>query len=76
MDGTNLPPNGFTVATPNPLYIWGIYNCPTVATQGTTNTLATSPSSVACDAITILSPLLDRCRDGRRTRRGCQQWIR
>ncbi len=55
-NGVNLPTAGLTVATPNPLYIQGIYNCPTAAYQGTTNTTASAPSSVACDALTILSP--------------------
>jgi hypothetical protein len=47
-------PSGFTVATPNPLYVQGMYNAP--ANQGTTNTSATYPASLASDALTILSP--------------------
>lgn len=52
--GTNLPPQGLTVATTSPLYIQGNYNCPSSA-LGTTNTTATLPAMVIGDAITILS---------------------
>ncbi len=47
---------GFTLATPNPLYVWGHYNCPNAAHLGVTNTTETFPASLVCDAITILSP--------------------
>jgi hypothetical protein len=47
---------GLTVATPNPLYVWGNYNCPNSAHLGTTNTSATVPASLVSDALTILSP--------------------
>ncbi len=57
---TNAAPNGaatgLTVATENPLYVWGNYNLPNAAHAGTTNTTATFPASLVCDAITILSP--------------------
>jgi hypothetical protein len=53
-DGQFLPSAGLTVATPNPIYMWGNYNCP--AYLGTTNTTLSVPASVAGDAITILSP--------------------
>jgi hypothetical protein len=56
VNGANLPAAGLTVATPNPVYIQGVYNCPVAADLGTTNTTASSPASVAADAITILSP--------------------
>jgi hypothetical protein len=46
-------PSGLTVATPNPLYVWGMYNAP--INQGTTNTTATYPASLVSDALTILS---------------------
>ena len=46
---------GFTLATPNPLYVWGHYNTPISGHQGTTNTTATYPSSLVSDSITILS---------------------
>ena len=54
VNGTNLPPQGLTVATPSPVYILGDYNVPPAA-MGTTNTTGTLPASVAADAITILS---------------------
>ncbi|SPE61482.1 conserved exported hypothetical protein [Verrucomicrobia bacterium] len=54
VNGTNLPPLGLTVATPDPLYIQGNYNAPASA-LGTTNTTGTLPASIAADAITILS---------------------
>jgi Tfp pilus assembly protein PilX len=52
-NGTNLPPNGLTVATGRPLYVWGDYN--DTANLGTANTTATRPASLVADAITILS---------------------
>jgi len=54
VNGATLPPQGLTVATSSPLYIWGDYNAPASA-KGTTNTTATLPASVAADAITVLS---------------------
>lgn len=48
--------SGFTVATPNPLYIWGHYNCPNAAHLCTTNTTQTCPAALLSDAFTILSP--------------------
>src|SRR5208283_225228 len=53
--GANLP-SGFTVGTPNPLYVWGNYNCPNAAYLNTTNTTTCYPASLASDALTILSP--------------------
>lgn len=50
-----IQPSGFTVATPNPLYVVGNYNCPNSAHLKTTNTSATYPASLASDALTILS---------------------
>ncbi|HYG21758.1 MAG TPA: hypothetical protein VEH04_03170 [Verrucomicrobiae bacterium] len=46
---------GFTVATPNPLYVQGHYNSPSA--QGTTNTFAagTVPAALMADSLTILS---------------------
>lgn len=55
------PPNnggqGFTLATPNPLYVWGDYNCTNRAYLGTTNTAAAGalPCALMSDALTILS---------------------
>ncbi|MCX6892837.1 MAG: hypothetical protein NTX51_15155 [Verrucomicrobia bacterium] len=48
-------PTGFTVATPNPLYVKGDYNCPTTAHRGTTNTTQTFPAALVSDALTVLS---------------------
>lgn len=63
-NGSIIPTNGpsasqargFTVATPNPLYVWGDYNVPNPADLGKTNTTRTFPASLVSDAITILSP--------------------
>jgi len=54
-NGTNLPPNGLTVATGRPLYVWGDYNELNAANLGTADTSATHPASLVADAITILS---------------------
>lgn len=53
--GVNQP-SGFAVATPNPLYVYGNYNCPNIAYLGTTNTTTDYPASLTSDALTILSP--------------------
>ena len=58
VNAQTLPSNGGTglsIVSPDPVYIQGYYNCPT-ANLGSTNTSATAPSSIMCDAITILSP--------------------
>ena len=55
VNAQTLPTNGLTVATINPLYILGNYNCPSNAFLGTTNTSASAPASLVSDAITILS---------------------
>jgi hypothetical protein len=54
--GVNQP-SGFTVATPNPLYVQGNYNCPSSNNVDSTNTLAYPPypASLVSDALTILS---------------------
>ena len=54
VNGQTLLPKGLTVATPNPIYIEGNYNCPPSA-LGTTNTSGTKPAAIMADAITILS---------------------
>ncbi len=54
-NGLLLPPNGLTVATGRPLYVWKDYNEYDPANLGTTNTAATRPASLAADAVTILS---------------------
>ena len=48
---------GILVATPNPLYVWGSYNCTNPAFLGTTNTSSgsTVPCALMSDALTILS---------------------
>jgi hypothetical protein len=51
----NNAPSGFTVATPNPLYIDGNYNTPDSTTLYSTNTTKVFPASLASDALTILS---------------------
>ena len=56
VNAQTLPSRGLTVATSNPLYVKGHYNCPTSAHLGTTNTTNTKPASLVSDAITILSP--------------------
>jgi Tfp pilus assembly protein PilX len=52
LNGTNLPIHGLTVATGRPLYVWGDYNAPILAS---TNTSTSLPASLVADAITILS---------------------
>jgi type II secretory pathway component PulJ len=54
-EGAELPEDGLTVATAQPLYIQGNFNQPNSSHLGTTNTTATKPASIASDAITILS---------------------
>lgn len=59
-NGSQLPVNGLTVATPNPIYIWGNYNVTTngLVGQYSTNvnsTYYTAPASLCGDAISILS---------------------
>ncbi|HOC55366.1 MAG TPA: hypothetical protein PKI20_07080 [Verrucomicrobiota bacterium] len=64
-NGDDLPSNGglgWSVATPNPLYVHGHYNCPNSHYRNTTNTTASVPAAVMSDALTILSPAWD---DGR-----------
>jgi hypothetical protein len=58
VDGAAPPTNGnlgFTVATPDPLYVLGNYNCPNSTYLGTTNTTASLPCAFMSDALTILS---------------------
>ncbi len=60
VDGKNITnglyASGMTVATQNPVYIMGNYNCPGAANVAATNTIGCRPCSVICDALTILSP--------------------
>jgi len=57
--GSNGKPTGFTVATPDPLYVLGNYNCTNSAYLNKTNTSASVPASLASDALTILSQKWD-----------------
>ena len=45
---------GFTMATPNPLYLWGHYNA--TNNLGSTNTSTALPCALMSDALTLLSP--------------------
>ncbi len=59
-NGFALPSNGglgFSIATPNPLYVWGNFNCTNSAYLGTTNTSSSEFSALYCDALTILSSI-------------------
>jgi hypothetical protein len=42
--GFELPSNGLTIVTPNPLYVWGNYN-----------TVTKRPAALVADAVTVLS---------------------
>lgn len=55
VNGQTVLPSGFTLASPNPVYIKGHYNVP-AAHLGTANTSATKPAAVIADAIMITSP--------------------
>jgi alpha-tubulin suppressor-like RCC1 family protein len=59
-NGAALPTNGslgFTVATPDSLYVIGTYNCPNTNYIGSSNTVAAGavPAALMSDALTILS---------------------
>lgn len=58
VNGQTTPSNGglgFSVATPDPLYVYGNYNCPNSSYLGSTNTSASVPCALMSDALTILS---------------------
>ncbi len=61
VNGDLLPGSGLTVATPNPLYVQGDYNAPTMQVKQGKKTLTVAdptkivPASLIADAITILS---------------------
>ncbi len=58
MNGSNLPPAGMTIATPNPLYVRGDYNVTTnnVSYSRSVNSTAyTVPAALMADAIFVLS---------------------
>jgi hypothetical protein len=46
---------GWSVVTPDPLYVLGNYNCTNSSYLGTTNTTASMPCALMSDALTILS---------------------
>jgi hypothetical protein len=46
---------GWSLATPNPLYVRGDYNCPNAAHLASTNTSETYPCAIMSDALTLLS---------------------
>lgn len=47
---------GFSIATPDPLYVWGNYNQTNSSLLGTTNTASgTVPAALMSDALTILA---------------------
>jgi hypothetical protein len=54
-NGRWLPSRGLTVASANPLYVWGNYNQTNLANLNSTNTITTLPASLVGDAITVLS---------------------
>ena len=62
-NGQLLPPQGLTIATPDPLYVAGHYNVKKTsaasATIGTLNTANTLPAAFMSDAITVLSGAWD-----------------
>jgi hypothetical protein len=58
VNGSNPPRNGelgFTLATPNPLYVKGNYNCPSSTNVASTNTIGTVSCALMSDSLTILS---------------------
>lgn len=55
INGQTLPARGLTLATVNPLYVRGHFNCTNNAHLGTTNTTSTRPASLIADALTIQS---------------------
>jgi hypothetical protein len=55
MNGPVTQPGGWTVATPNPMYVWSNYNIGPGGIAGTANTSNTFPASLVSDALTILS---------------------
>jgi hypothetical protein len=55
INGQTLPSRGLTLATVNPIYVKGHYNCTNAAHLGTTNTSSSLPASIIADAFTPLS---------------------
>jgi hypothetical protein len=56
INGQTLPPNGLTIATPDPLYVLGDYNTRDAAgVSSGSDTSHTRPAALVGDAITVLS---------------------
>lgn len=55
INGQTLPSRGLTLATVNPLYVKGHFNCTNAAHLGTTNTTSSRPASLIADALSIQS---------------------
>lgn len=54
-DGAVLPPSGFTVVTPDPLYVLGNYNASGTSLNNGTNVANTVPAALIADSVTALS---------------------
>ena len=55
VNGSRLPPDGLTVATPQPLYVKGDYNTTTNGSTVFSPTNGAVPAAIMGDAVTILS---------------------
>lgn len=55
INGQTQSTRGLTLATVNPLYVKGHYNCTNAAHLGSTNTSSSRPASLIADALTIQS---------------------
>jgi len=61
VNGAQLPANGsvnpagFTVATPNPIYVWGNYNIQTSAGSASGTNTYEVPAALLADSLTVLS---------------------
>ncbi|NBV25399.1 MAG: hypothetical protein EBS05_26230 [Proteobacteria bacterium] len=55
INGLTLSNRGLTLATVNPLYVKGNFNCTNAAHLGTTNTTSAGAASLIADALTIQS---------------------
>ncbi len=55
INGQTLPSRGLTLATVNPLYVKGHFNCTNAAHLGTTNTSSSVPASLVADSLSVLS---------------------
>ncbi len=55
INGQTLPSRGLTLATVNPLYVKGHFNCTNASHLGTTNTSSSRPASLVADSLSVLS---------------------